>query len=141
MVVRDDRVLLLKNDRDRWELPGGRIEPGETPEQCVAREVAEETRWQVTTGPLLDTWMYHIESVGAHVFIVTYGCYPNSDGAPVLSAEHSDIGLFTLNEVANLDIPEGYQRSIRTWFRHLTRKGPDTLTWPCLTEPSRETAP
>jgi hypothetical protein len=30
VVVRDDRVLLLKNERDEWELPGRRIEPGET---------------------------------------------------------------------------------------------------------------
>lgn len=44
VVVRDGRVLLLKNERDEWELPGGRIEPGETPEQCVAREITEETR-------------------------------------------------------------------------------------------------
>lgn len=26
VVVRDGRVLLLKNERDEWELPGGRIE-------------------------------------------------------------------------------------------------------------------
>lgn len=30
VVVSDDRVLLLKNDRDEWELPGGRIELGES---------------------------------------------------------------------------------------------------------------
>ena len=75
VVVRAGRVLLLKNERDEWELPGGRLEVGETPERCVAREIAEETSWTVVTGPLLDVWMYDIVQAERHVFIVTYGCY------------------------------------------------------------------
>jgi 8-oxo-dGTP pyrophosphatase MutT (NUDIX family) len=93
--------------RDKWELPGGRLDPGETPEQCVVRENTEETRWNVTTGPLL-------------------GCYPGSDGEPALSDEHTEIGLFTENEVTTLNIPEGYRHSITTWFGHLR-----TSTAPC----------
>src|SRR3954453_14407485 len=88
VVVRDGKVLLLKNERDEWELPGGRIEPGETPEQCVAREITEETQGKVPTGPILDTWMYYINVAEKNVFIVTYGCYPDGDSKPVLSHEH-----------------------------------------------------
>jgi 8-oxo-dGTP pyrophosphatase MutT (NUDIX family) len=63
VVVRGGRVLLLCNERQEWELPGGRLEPGETPPQCVAREIAEETGWVVDTGPILDSWMYFIDQV------------------------------------------------------------------------------
>ena len=35
---------------------------------------------------------------------------------PVLSHVRSNIGLFAENEVARLNIPEGYQRSITAWF-------------------------
>ncbi|GGM43483.1 hypothetical protein GCM10012275_13070 [Longimycelium tulufanense] len=34
VVVRDGKVLLLKNEREEWELPGGRIEPGELPKSA-----------------------------------------------------------------------------------------------------------
>jgi len=44
VVVRAGKVLLLKNERDEWELPGGRLEAGETPEQCVARDIAQAGR-------------------------------------------------------------------------------------------------
>jgi 8-oxo-dGTP pyrophosphatase MutT (NUDIX family) len=122
VVVRDGNVLLLKNDRDEWELPGGRIELGETPEECVAREITEETRWTVTTGPILDTWMYYIEKAEKHVFIVTYGCHVNEDGDPVVSHEHKEIGLFGEQEVSALTMPDGYKRSIATWYERLRQQ-------------------
>lgn len=119
VVVRDGQVLLLKNEREEWELPGGRIEPNETPEECVAREITEETQWPVTTGPILDSWMYYINEVEKYVFIVTYGCYPDTDAEPVLSHEHKEVGLFAENEIAGLNMPDGYKRSIMTWFAQL----------------------
>jgi ADP-ribose pyrophosphatase YjhB (NUDIX family) len=43
VLVRGGRVLLLKNEREEWELPGGKLELGEAPAVCVAREITEET--------------------------------------------------------------------------------------------------
>ncbi|WP_232320687.1 NUDIX domain-containing protein [Herbidospora daliensis] len=115
VVVRDDRVLLLRNERDEWELPGGRLELGEDPIDCLAREIGEETGWEAEVGPILDSWQYHVFP-GADVLIVTYGVTVATGGAPVLSHEHREIGLFTEAEVGGLRMPENYKRSIATWF-------------------------
>lgn len=49
-----DRVLLVKpNYRAFWAIPGGMVEAGEAPHECVAREVAEEIGFDIKTGDLL----------------------------------------------------------------------------------------
>jgi 8-oxo-dGTP pyrophosphatase MutT (NUDIX family) len=115
VAVQEGRVLLLENERAEWELPGGKLELGEDPADCVVREISEEAGWQVTAGPLLDCWQYHIRP-GADVVIVTYGCYVRSADPPVISNEHKRAGLFTVDQVPELVMPEGYKRSVAAWF-------------------------
>lgn len=116
VVLREDQVLLLRNERQEWELPGGKIELGESPEECLAREVEEETGWPIRVAEVLDTWMYHIAQAKKDVFIVTYGCYLLSEVPVQVSPEHKEARLFGREEMESLPMPEGYKRSIRTWF-------------------------
>jgi 8-oxo-dGTP diphosphatase len=46
-VVLDDtgRVLTVRGENGRYYLPGGRLEPGETPRQALIRELGEECGW------------------------------------------------------------------------------------------------
>ncbi|GAB2822482.1 NUDIX hydrolase [Actinocorallia aurea] len=115
----EGRVLLLKNEREEWELPGGRLEAGEGPAQCVVREIAEESGWRAEAGDLLDAWVYE-PLAGRFVFIVTYGCrLLEGNAEPLISHEHKEIGLFGEDEVPGLVMPQGYKDSVAAWFARL----------------------
>ncbi len=118
VVLHAERVVLLKNEHQEWELPGGKLEPGESPEDCVRREIHEELDLHVTPGPMLDSWIYHI-AAGVDVLIVTYGCYPAPFATVTHSAEHKASGLFTVQAVQTLPMPEGYKKSIQAWAERL----------------------
>ncbi|WP_149829522.1 NUDIX hydrolase [Streptomyces tailanensis] len=121
-----DRVLLLRNGRDEWELPGGRLEIGSpdgaqlsdsSPEAALEREIQEETGWDVEAGPLIDggVWIYQ-PIPGRRVLIVTYGCSVlTPDRPPVVSHEHKQLGMFTADEVPELNMPDGYKQAIAAW--------------------------
>ncbi len=57
LIIREDRLLLLRKDGDargeRYALPGGAQDPGETLQQALQRECVEEIDTQVQVGDLL----------------------------------------------------------------------------------------
>ena len=103
-------VVLMLNERDEWELPGGRIELGETAPQCLAREIAEELAVEVSVGEPLDSYLFEVIP-GKHVFISTYRCQVLGGFVPTISHEHKEIGLFAPDQLP-VNLPAGYRLSI-----------------------------
>jgi 8-oxo-dGTP diphosphatase len=75
VIVADGRVLLMRRPPgDRlaglWELPGGKVEPGESPEECLARELAEECSLTVTVGRFFAESVYRYPH--AHIKLLAF---------------------------------------------------------------------
>jgi ADP-ribose pyrophosphatase YjhB (NUDIX family) len=84
VVIRGGKVILVRNGRDEWELPGGKLELSESPKECLAREIAEELQLVVEPKSMIDAWTYTI-TPGVHVLVLSYGCIESSQGEAVLS--------------------------------------------------------
>ena len=59
-IIKDgDRIFATQRGygdfKDGWEFPGGKIEPGETPQEALAREIYEELDAEITVGSHLIT--------------------------------------------------------------------------------------
>lgn len=110
----EGKAVLVRNDRVEWELPGGRIEIGETPEETLEREFEEELAVEVEALGIIDSYLFEVFP-GKHVFIVTYGCRLRGEFKPALSEEHSAFGLYAPGDLGAIKLPVGYARSIRRW--------------------------
>lgn len=114
-------VILLLNGREEWELPGGRLELGESSPTCLAREILEELSIQVDVGPPIDTYLFEVVP-GKHVFVATYRCALAGPFNLVLSHEHKRHGLFPLAALP-ARLPNGYRTSIETAVRDFGETG------------------
>lgn len=106
------RLPLLRNERDEWELPGGKLDLGEQPAQCLAREIEEELGWDVAVGEPVHSWVYRALP-HRHVFVLTFLATYDGDAAPVVSDEHQELVLVTPGEADALRMPAGYRTAIR----------------------------
>src|SRR5690606_4935921 len=84
VIVAEGQVLLIRRKYEplagQWSLPGGGVELGETLEECVAREMREETGLEVEIGPVIEVFDRITRDadgrVQYHYVLVDYLCWP-----------------------------------------------------------------
>ena len=114
-IWKNDKVLLLKRAKgekvfpEHWELPGGKVEYAEKPEDAVIREIQEETGLKIKVGRPYSAFSYLWGE--KHYIYIQYFCEILS-GEIKLSEERSDYLWAEKNDLKNLQITEQMRKVI-----------------------------
>ncbi len=103
-VIRDGKRIFATQRgygefKDGWEFPGGKIEPGETPQEALVREIQEELAAEIRVGGLIDTVEYDYPE-----FHLSMGCYwAEIVSGDLILREHEAAKWLTAEELDDVD--------------------------------------
>lgn len=109
----DGRVLLCRNHRGAWELPGGRPDVGELFQDCLARELREETGLELAVDRVLG--VVALEAVpGRWLDVVGYECLlPDQPSATITAShEHEAVAFRDPAKLSEHELPVAYRHLI-----------------------------
>tara|TARA_B110000444_G_C18578995_1_gene473060 strand:+ start:68 stop:508 length:441 start_codon:yes stop_codon:yes gene_type:complete len=110
IIIDDNKVLCLKNERNEWDFPGGKIEFNEDIENCLIREIKEETNLSVENLNILKPLNLKFNDVS--VLVLIYSASISCDSPVIISHEHSEYDFFSKSEIVNLNLLENYKNLI-----------------------------
>lgn len=119
IVFDNGKVWLRKNERNEWELPGGKLDPGEQPEQTAVRETQEELGFATEVIGIVQSYLYTIKASSDEsrgVLVVSYLCkLLEKNGGFEIEGEAGKAQFqdFAVDEISKLKMPDFYKVGIQ----------------------------
>lgn len=123
IVFESNKVWLRKNERNEWELPGGKLDQGEQPVQTIIRELQEELGFKTEVADIVQAQIYTIKTSFDEqrgVLVISYLCKlldKVGDFEHIGEAGAAEFAAFSINELSALNMPEFYKQSILKAFK------------------------
>lgn len=108
------KILLVKQRNEKWELPGGKLEPNETLRIGLEREINEELGINCIIEYLLDIFPYQVTSETTLLIFVYKLTFPGEH--ITLSSEHTDYAWFSLDQLSGIQMPTEYRNCVTTFL-------------------------
>ncbi len=131
-ILQRGKLLLIREDADqgRWTLPGGWADVNESPSKSVAREVLEESGYEVEPISLLAVFdrerQGHDPPFPYHVYKLFFHCRIVG-GAPRKTQESSESGLFDRSDIPELSVSRVLPKQIELFFDRVADRDTHTL--------------
>lgn len=104
IITKDNKVFATQRGygdfKDGWEFPGGKVEPGETPEDAIVREIKEELKAEIKVTGFLTTVEHDYPT-----FHLSMDCFWAElvDGTEMTLLEHEAAKWLTLDQIDSVD--------------------------------------
>ena len=104
IITRDNKIFATQRGygdfKDGWEFPGGKVEPGESPEDAIVREIKEELKAEIKVTGFLTTIEHDYPT-----FHLSMDCFWAElvDGTEMTLLEHEAAKWLTLDQIDTVD--------------------------------------
>lgn len=118
---RNQVLLLLRDDKpeipfpNMWDLPGGHVEPDETPFECIVREMLEEIETDVSTSRLHK--IYDFDDRIEHIFMMAL----ETEAESIPLHEGQRLRWFSAHELPALQLAYGFDLVLAEFFTSMFR--------------------
>jgi 8-oxo-dGTP pyrophosphatase MutT (NUDIX family) len=122
----DGRVLLVQPTyKDHWDIPGGYVQPGESPRAACIREVQEELGLSIDVGPLLVVDWAPVDNEGDKILFVFDGGIPTDQVCDSIVLAADELAAWRFVSLPDLDrhVPARLLRRLTTAYATLRSCG------------------